>query len=210
MFITAEEVEKYCFDHTTDEHPLYKELTEETYKTQNLPQMLSGKLSGAFMQLMIRLSSARNALEVGTFTGYMALKMAEAMPEDGRVFTLELDEQTASFAQKYFDQADWGKKITLMQGNALKAIERIEAKLDLTFIDADKINYTHYYEKALSLTRPGGLILIDNALWSGSVLDPKDESSLIIHQTNNLIQNDSRVINSLLPIRDGIMLAQKL
>ena len=210
MFITAKEIEDYCRAHTTDEPAIYTELTEATYKTQDIPQMLSGKLSGTFMQFLARLSGAKRVLEVGTFTGYTALKLAEVIPADGRVFTLEKSPETAAFAQSYFDKADWGNKITLLTGPALESLEHIEAPLDLTFIDADKVNYPNYYEKALELTRPGGLVAVDNALWSGSVLNPQDDSTKMIHKTNELIQNDNRVRNILIPIRDGVHLAQKL
>jgi len=210
MFITPKEIENYCREHTSDEAEVYKELTKETYDTQNVPQMLSGKLSGAFMQLLVRMLNAKRVLEVGTFTGYTALKMAEAMDEDGKVYTLELRGETAEFAKKHFAKAPWGNKITLIEGPALESLERIEGPLDLTFIDADKVNYPNYYEKALSLTRSGGIIAVDNALWSGDVLNPQDPSTEKIHETNQKIQTDSRVRNILVPIRDGVMLAQKI
>ena len=171
--------------------------------------MLAGNLVGNFLQLMIRLSGAKRVVEVGTFTGYSSLKMAQALPEDGEVITLEYEPEHAEFAQSFFDKSAWGHKIALKQGAALDILPQLEGTIDLAFIDADKVNYIAYYEALLAMLRPGGMIILDNALWSGSVLDPQEESAQALANMNDHVHGDERVHHMLLPLRDGLMLALK-
>ena len=209
MNFTDPSIERYCLDHTTAEASLYRELHEETYATMEIPQMLAGRMVGATLQLLIRLVGAQRVVEVGTFTGYSSLKMAQALPDDGVLFTLEVEPRHAAVAQRAFERAPWGSKITLLQGPAMQSLEQIDGPIDLSFIDADKENYVRYYRHLVEKTRPGGVIVLDNALWSGSVLKPVEESAKALAQMNAVVHADERVDNLLLPVRDGLMIAQK-
>lgn len=207
--LVDEKIEEYALAHSTPEHPLYAELRDETNATMECPQMIAGHLVGSFLQMMIRSIGARRVVEVGTFTGYSSMKMAEAMPSDGELITLEYKAAHARVARKYFERCPWGDKIKLIEGSALETLPGVEGPIDLSFIDADKINYFGYYNMLVEKTRPGGLILLDNALWSGAVLDPVEESDCALARMNALVLDDPRVFNLLLPIRDGVMVAQK-
>jgi caffeoyl-CoA O-methyltransferase len=143
------------------------------------------------------------------FTGYSALKMAEALDEDGELFTCEIDPDHITIGRNYFQKVPWGKRITVLEGTALESLANLEPSFDLVFIDADKINYLNYYKRAVELIRSGGIIVLDNALWSGRVIMPEDDGSRTIAETNDFIQKDDRVWNVLLPIRDGLMVVQK-
>jgi caffeoyl-CoA O-methyltransferase len=207
MDFLPQAIEDYCRTHSQPEPEIYQRLAEETRTTQELPQMLSGPLVGNFLQLLVRLLPARRVLEIGTFTGYSALKMAEALPEDGELLTCEINPETAAVAQRYFDEAPWGSRIRLLQGPARKSLKKLTPPFDLVFIDADKQNYPVYYREAVPLVRAGGILVLDNMLWSGRVLEPEDDASRALAATNELIHQDPRVFNQLLPIRDGLMVA---
>ena len=209
MEFLPEEIEDYCRRHSQDELEIYRQLTAETYESCQIPQMLSGPIVGTILQFFVRLTQARRVLEVGMFTGYSALKMAEALDEDGELLTCEIDPSHISIAKNYFQKVPWGKRITVLEGLALDSLASLEQPFDLTFIDADKINYLNYYKRALELTRSGGIIVLDNALWSGRVIMPEDDGSRTIAETNDFIQKDDFVWNVLLPIRDGLMVVQK-
>ncbi|ODS29646.1 MAG: putative O-methyltransferase [Candidatus Scalindua rubra] len=146
---------------------------------------------------------------MGMFTGYSALKMAEALEEGGEVLSCEIDPANIAIARHYFDQVHWGKQITVLEGPALDSLANLAPPIDLVFIDADKANYLNYYKRAIELTRPEGIIILDNALWSGRVIEPGDDATQAIAKTNKFIQEDNRVWNVLLPIRDGLMVVQK-
>jgi caffeoyl-CoA O-methyltransferase len=143
------------------------------------------------------------------FTGYSTLMMAEALPDDGRLITCEIDPNAEAIARRYFGESPHGHKITIRMGAALDTIKTLPAPLDLVFIDADKVNYSNYYETCLPLVKPGGLIVGDNVLWSGKVIDPKDDDTLSIVAFNRLVQSDPRVENVCVTVRDGMMLAWK-
>lgn len=208
--LVDEKIEAYALAHSTPEHPLFDELRAETQATMDCPQMIAGHLVGSFLQMMIRSIDAKHVVEVGTFTGYSSMKMAQALPEDGTLVTLEYNEVHAEMAQRYFDRSPWGDKITLMQGPALESLPAVKGPIDLSFIDADKVNYINYYNHLVEITRPGGLIMLDNALWSGAVLDPVEESDHALARMNDVVFDDPRVHNLLLPVRDGVMIAQKI
>lgn len=208
MDFIPKEIEEYCLAHSEQDSNLYRELIEETYETEEIPRMLSGPMVGNVLQLFVRLLNAKLAVDVGTFTGYSALKIAEAMDSGGKVITVDVEKNV--LAEKYFHKADWGARIRRVFASAVEALGEIEGPADLIFIDADKENYTVYYEKAVELARPGGLIVLDNTLWSGRILAPDDAESKVLAETNDLIQKDDRVLNQLLPIRDGLMVAQRL
>ena len=172
--------------------------------------MISGQMVGKFLQSIIKMIAAKKIVEVGTFTGYSALQMAEAIPLDGEIHTCELMKKHAETARSFFNRSDYGKKITIHQGTALKSLETLKAgNFDMAFIDADKSNYLEYYKRSLVLIRAGGVIILDNMLWSGSVINPIDDDSNSLRKTGDYIQNDSRVFNMLFPIRDGLMLCIK-
>jgi caffeoyl-CoA O-methyltransferase len=204
MDFIDEKIEQYAFDHTSEEGELLKRLEEETYEKLDIPQMTTGRIEARLLKLLARLVGARRILEIGTFGGYSALSMAEALPEDGTLVTCDEDPVAIAFAQKYFSESPHGKKIKQMVGPALESIKKLTGTFDMAFIDADKINYSNYYEAILPMIRPGGLIAVDNVLWSGRVLNPQDESDRAIHQFNERVLNDQRVESVLLTVRDGL------
>ena len=202
-------VEQYAHDHTEAESELYVRLREETYRTMKSPQMQVDRIEGQFLRMLVRLTAARFVLEFGTFTGYSALMMAEGLPDDGRLVTCEVDPKAEAIARRYFSESPHGRKITLRMGPALETIKTLSGPLDLVFIDADKANYSNYYEASLPLLKPGGLIVADNVLWSGKVLDPKEADDHAIVAFDRMVQSDPRVENVCLTVRDGMMLARK-
>lgn len=218
MDFIDKDVEKYAFEHTGPEPDLLRKLSDETYARMEWPTMLTGRLEGRLLMLLARIAGARRVLEIGTFTGYSALSLAEALPEDGKVITCEIDPRNADFARRYFAMSPHGRKIEIRLGPALATLAELEASaavagsagaFDLAFIDADKQNYPAYYEAVMELVRPGGLILVDNTLWSGRVLDPRDMETLAIDALNDRIARDGRVENVLLTVRDGVQVVRK-
>jgi len=204
MEFLDEKIEEYAFNHTSYEGNLLKRLEEETYEKLEIPQMTTGRIEARFLKLLARLVGAKRILEIGTFAGYSALSMAEALPEDGELITCEIDPEAIVFAKRYFDLSPHGKKIALLEGSALDSLKSISGPFDMAFIDADKENYSNYYEAILPMIRYGGLIAVDNVLWSGRVLDPKDKSDKAIHQFNERVIQDKRVESVMLTVRDGL------
>ena len=204
MEFLDEKIEEYAFNHTSYEGNLLKRLEEETYEKLEIPQMTTGRIEARFLKLLARLVGAKRILEIGTFAGYSALSMAEALPEDGELITCEIDPEAIVFAKRYFDLSPHGKKIALLEGAALDSLKSISGSFDMAFIDADKENYSNYYEAILPMIRYGGLIAVDNVLWSGRVLDPKDKSDKAIHQFNERVIQDKRVESVMLTVRDGL------
>jgi caffeoyl-CoA O-methyltransferase len=206
--IVPPEIEAYAAAHSIAESAVCRQIREETYRTQELPQMLVGPLEAAFLKVMIHAVQARRVLEIGTFTGYSALAMAEALPDSGRVITCEVDPDAASMAHTFWDRSPHGRKIEVRIGPALETMADLVGSFDLIFVDADKTNYVAYYRRGLELLSPHGLILIDNVLWSGEVLNPKsvDPSTASIQELNRIVANDPRVNAVLLPLRDGVFL----
>ena len=204
MDFIDEKIEQYAFDHTSEEGELLRRLEKETYEKLEIPQMTTGRIEARLLKLLARLVGARRILEIGTFAGYSALSMAEALPADGTLVTCDEDPVAIAFAQKYFSESPHGKKIKQMEGPALESIKKLTGPFDMAFIDADKINYSNYYEAILPMISPGGLIAVDNVLWSGRVLDPQDESDRAIHEFNERVVKDQRVESVLLTVRDGL------
>ncbi|MFO1259010.1 MAG: class I SAM-dependent methyltransferase [Gammaproteobacteria bacterium] len=202
-------LERYLEAHTTPVSPLLLELIEETKRATALPNMLSGPVEGRFLSFLIKLIEAKRVLEIGTFTGFSALIMAEALSDNGRLVTHEIRKEHADIAQKYFNQSPYGHKIRIKLGSALALLPEDNDIYDFAFIDADKQNYPNYYDIVIPKLRSGGLLAIDNALWKGQVLDPQDASSKAIADTNRKASLDHRVETVLLPIRDGILLVRK-
>ncbi len=204
-----EAIERFAHDHTKPESDLFVRLREETRRTMASPQMQVDRIEGQFLKMLVRLTGARLILELGTFTGYSALMMAEGLPDDGRLITCEVDPKAEAIARRYFSESAHGAKIDLRMGPGLETIKTLSGPFDMVFIDADKPNYSNYYQACLPLMKPGGLIIVDNVLWEGKVTDPKDESTRAIVEIDRLMQSDPRVENVCLTVRDGIMLAWK-
>ena len=208
--INKKEIIEYCENHSHKDSTTLKEIIDYTFKNELAPQMISGVQVGNLLQSLIILKGAKKILDIGTFTGYSALKMAEALPNDGEVHTCELGENHIKTAQSFFDKSKHGHKITLYHGEALKTIDSFSSKnFDLCFIDADKNNYINYYLKCVELLKPMGCLILDNMLWGGKVFNPKDEESKAIALTGQMIQNNNNIFNTLLTIRDGLMLCIK-
>lgn len=209
--LISPDIEAYALSCSMPESTDCRALREETERTMEYAQMLVGPLEGAFLKMMVQLVGARRVLEMGMFTGYSALCFAEALPDDGTVVTCEIDEIYAAVGRRYFAQSSVGRKIEIRMGPALTTMQALSGSFDLIFIDADKPNYLHYYQRSLDLLAPGGVILVDNALWSGEVLKqtPPDHQTAAIQDLNRVVANDLRVDAVLVPIRDGVLVAKK-
>jgi caffeoyl-CoA O-methyltransferase len=208
-FVVDERIEAYAEAHTTAPPELLLRLAEETRATMSAPQMLTGTIEGRFLELLVFASGARRVLEVGTFTGYSSLSMAAALPEDGRIDTLDIEPKHIDVARRYIEESPHGAKIAIHLGPALETIDRLEGDFDLVFIDADKANYDNYYEAVLPRLSARGLIAIDNTLWSGRVLDPQDDDSRRIAALNDKLAADERVVVVQLTVRDGVTLVRR-
>jgi caffeoyl-CoA O-methyltransferase len=210
-FIVPEDIERYAEEHTTPPDELLAALAEETRATLESPQMLTGTVEGRFLEQLVYISGARRVLEIGTYSGYSALSMAAGLPPDGHLDTCEIDETRAEVARRYIAQSPHSDRITVHLGPALETIGRLDGPFDLVFIDADKPNYLNYYEAVLPRLADRGLIVADNTLRSGRVLDPDpaDESSQAIVSFNDRVRSDDRVICVQLTIRDGVTLIRR-
>ncbi len=213
MHFIPQDLDDYVVNHSQGEPKLLQQLTRETYQKVLQPRMLSGHFQGRILSMLSKLIHPNNILEIGTFTGYSALCLAEGMKKSGELHTIDVNEELIDFQRKYFDLSDYGNQIKQHLGSALDIIPNIECTFDLVFIDADKPNYVNYFNLIIEKMNPGGVILTDNVLWSGKVikpLNPKDESTKIVLEYNKLINNDSRIETILLPIRDGLSITRVL
>jgi len=208
--VLPEGVEEYCEHHTTALTELHDRLLKETEDKTATANFLVGEIEGAFLRMLVHMTQARRILEVGMFTGYSALSFAEALPADGSIITCEVDPNAIVIARRFFDQSPHKSKIEIREGRAAETLKTLEGPFDLCFIDADKPGYDYYYDRCLELTRTNGLIVLDNMLRYGRVLNPTEEDARIVNALNDRIHEDPRVENVLLPFRDGIMLAYKL
>ena len=203
-------LDTYSERHSRQPSPLLQELEAYTYDNCDLPQMVTGPLEGALLRMLVLLSGARTILEVGLFTGYSALSMAEVLPRGGTITSCEIDNGNAEIAQSFFDRSPHGATISIRMGPALDTLASLSGPFDLAFLDADKENYCQYYDRILPLLRPGGLLVADNVLWSGKVLDPKEETDRALVAFNDKVGSDPAVEVVLLTIRDGVSLIRKL
>ena len=203
-------IEEYSHKYTTPESEDAQELIRSSDKALEFIDMLSGKVVGQFLKMMVKLTGAKRILEVGTFTGYSALMMAEALPEDGEVITIEMNFKYQEIAQDHFDKYKAGEKIKMIKGNAQDLINRLDGEFDLVFLDGDKLQYPFYFEACLPLIKSGGVIIADNVLWDGTVLNPEDEKAQAINEFNRLVAENSYVEQVLLTVRDGITIIRKL
>lgn len=210
MNLVQPDIETYCRNHSTPLPPIFDKLKEETFASLNAPQMQVGLLEGRFLQMLIAISGAKRVLEIGTYSGFSALSMASALPADGKLITCDIDPKATSVAQKYWNESPHGKKIELKLGPAKETIQSLEGNFDLVFIDADKAGYIDYWNACVPKLKTGGLIVVDNVLWSGKVLNPQEKSDHEIHAFNTMASKDTRMESVMLTIRDGIFVARKL
>jgi len=214
MKFLPEEIEAYSEAHTENETDLLRSLNRETYANVLNPRMLSGHIQGRFLSMLSRMVQPSRILEIGTYTGYSAICLCEGLKEDGKLVTIDINEELETFTRDYFKRAGLAEKIDYRIGDALKIIADLKDSFDMVFIDADKINYISYFKLCFDRIRPGGFIIADNVLWSGKVVDKElkkvDKDTQALLDFNKMIQDDYRVSNLLLPVRDGLMIIQKI
>lgn len=206
----SKDIENYCIDHSTRPGETVRAIGEFTRSGVHGSQMLIGEMEASVLAFLIKLGKVKTVLELGTYTGYSALAMAEQLPDDGRVITVDINEETTTIAKRFWDQSPHGKKIQQILKPGLQALEGLNQYFDLIFIDADKNNYSNYLDWALNHLSPNGLIVVDNTLWSGKILTPgldRQTDSIIAH--NEKAKNLNGYTKTLLPIRDGMYLIQK-
>ncbi|MBE98391.1 O-methyltransferase [Flavobacterium coralii] len=211
MHFISEELENYTAQHSENEPELLAQLNRETHQKILQPRMLSGHLQGRVLSMLSKLIHPESILEIGTYTGYATLCLAEGLKQNGTLDTIDNNEELYDFQRKYFDKSEWATQINQHLGNALEIIPTLNRKFDLVFIDADKENYINYYEMIVPLMNRGGVIISDNVLWSGKVLEelkPNDKSTKVLLEYNRLLKEDPRVETVLLPIRDGLTVSR--
>lgn len=212
MEFIAQDLSDYCETHTSPESEILAKLNRETHLKVVSPRMLSGHLQGRFLSFISKLQQPKLVVEIGTYTGYSALCLAEGLPEGGKLISIDVNEETSAFAKSFTEKTEYAGKIELVLADAKTYIPTIKESLDLVFIDADKKNYLNYYHLVIDKLNKGGLVIADNVLWSGKITMPEsemDKETLALHQFNQFVQNDERVENVLLPIRDGLMVVRK-
>lgn len=209
LTLVPDEIEEYARAHTAAPAPLFEELKDITQARTTSPGMQVGPVEGAFLRMLVSLTSARRVLEIGTFTGYSALMMAEGLSDDGELITCDINPETAEIARSFFARSPHGRKIQLRLGPALETLKTLRGPFDLVFIDADKGGYSAYWDAVVPLVRPGGLLVADNVLWSGRVLSPESAQDHAVVDFNAKVVADARVEPVLLTVRDGMMLARK-
>lgn len=205
----AEDIEEYIERNTESPPQIFRELEMKTREECQHPEMQVGRVEGTLLRMLVSLTGARSILELGTFTGYSAMMMASTLPRGGVVYTVERDEQRAEMARSFFDRIEYGNRIEILLRDAEEVLSDIEIEIDFAFIDADKEKYPIYYQSIMDMLVPGGLIVLDNMLWDGEVIDPNDDMAKALDELNEWITEDPRVENVLIPLRDGIMLARK-
>ncbi|MFN2428596.1 MAG: O-methyltransferase [Cryomorphaceae bacterium] len=214
MNFLKKEIEDYAESHTTPESDLLNRINRETHLKVLQPRMLSGHYQGRVLSMFSRMLNPKNILEVGTYTGYSAICLAEGLAKDGRIDTIDINEELEPMVSQYFKESGYSHQIHFHIGNALDIIPKLNRRYDLVFIDADKENYSAYWDAVFEKVQIGGYIIADNVLWSGKVIDPveidsdRDTQSLVAY--NEMVQNDGRVENILLPVRDGLLIARKI
>ncbi|WP_378183163.1 O-methyltransferase [Aquimarina sp. SS2-1] len=213
MHFLPEALDTYVVNHTEKEPELLQQLTRETYQKILQPRMLSGPYQGRVLSMISKLIHPKNILEIGTYTGYSALCLAEGMQKNGVLHTIDINEELEDFQRKYFDLSPYGRQIYQHVGDATEIIPNMDIKFDLVFIDADKPNYSKYFELIIRKMNPGGIILSDNVLWSGKVIEKVAEDDISTNALlayNQLLVEDHRVETVMLPIRDGLTISRVL
>lgn len=210
MHLVSEEIENYIELHTSDEREVLRALNRKTQTDVLMPRMLSGKIQGQFLQMISKMLRPQKILEIGTFTGYSALCLAQGLTENGKLFTIDINEELEDLVRAHIEQAGLQNKIIQLIGNAVEEIPKLNETFDLVFIDADKQNYSLYYDLVFDKVRSGGFIFADNVLWSGKIIEEKkDKDTQKLADFNDKVQQDNRVENVIVSIRDGIMMIQK-
>ena len=212
MYFISEKLDDYVVQHTENEPELLRELSRETFQKILQPRMLSGHFQGRILSFLSKLIRPKKILELGTFTGYSALCLAEGLDKDGELHTIDKNEELVSFQRRYFNRSIHASKIHQHTGCALEIIKKLNYKFDLIFIDADKSNYVNYFNLLADKIKRGGVLISDNVLWSGKVIEPLENSDLstkVLLEYNKLLKEDSRFETILLPIRDGLTLSIK-
>ncbi len=208
--LVSEQVHKYCEQHTTPEHTYLQQLHRATYITTQLPHMVSGHLQGAFLQMISSMIQPQCILEIGTFTGYSAICLAKGLTANGTLITIDVNEELQDICLEYFEKNNVAHQIEMRIGNAIDIISTIHKTFDIVFIDADKINYSNYFDLVIDKVTPGGYIIADNVLYSSEVLDDKkSKNAKAMDAYNKKVNADARVECMLLPLRDGLMLCRK-
>ncbi|MES2620078.1 MAG: O-methyltransferase [Bacteroidota bacterium] len=211
MHLVSQQLENYIEQFSSPEDDVLRELSRETHLKIQMPQMVSGNMQGQFLEMISRLIQPKRILEVGTFTGYSAICLAKGLVNDGLLYTIDVNEELQPMCARYFEKANLSSKIKQLLGDATKIIPELNETFDLVFIDADKVNYSNYYDLVFDKVRVGGYIVADNVLWSGKIVeDKKDKDTLAIHQYNQKVSSDVRVKNFILSLRDGLNIAQKI
>ncbi|PKG49732.1 O-methyltransferase [Olleya sp. 1-3] len=213
MYFLPEKLDDYVVAHSQDEPKLLQQLTRETYQKILQPIMLSGPYQGRVLSMISKLIKPKSVLELGTFTGYATLCLAEGLHPEGEIHTIDVNEELEDFQRKYFDKSEFGQQIHQHLGSAIDILPKLDKSFDLVFIDADKPNYVNYFHLIIDKLRPGGIILSDNVLWHGKVVepvDPKDVSTNVVLEFNTLLKEDPRIETVLLPIRDGLTISRKI
>jgi len=211
MNFLPDKIDDYVVQHSQKEPELLQQLNKETWQKVLNPRMLSGAFQGRILSMISKLVQPLNILEIGTYTGYSALCLAEGMKKEGKLFTIDKNEELEDFAKKFFNKSDYKSQIIQFVGNAVDIIPTIDKKIDLVFIDADKANYSNYFNLVIDKMNSGGIILSDNVLWSGKVveeLNPKDVDTKELLKFNKLMNTDDRIETVLLPIRDGLTISR--
>jgi predicted O-methyltransferase YrrM len=211
MHFLPEEIDNYVVNHSQQEPLILQELSKETWQKVLNPRMLSGAFQGRFLSMISKLIRPTSILEIGTYTGYSALCLAEGMSSEGEIITIDKNEELQTLQNKFFDKSGYRNQIVQKVGNAVNIIPKIDKKFDLVFIDADKSNYVNYFHLIIDKMNSGGIILSDNVLWSGKVveeLDPKDTDTIVLLAYNKLLNSDDRIETVLLPIRDGLTISR--
>ncbi|MCD2260290.1 O-methyltransferase [Psychroserpens luteolus] len=212
MHFLPEKLDDYVVSHSQDEPELLQQLTRETYQKILQPIMLSGPYQGRVLSMISKLIQPQTILELGTFTGYATLCLAEGLQSNGDIHTIDINEELVDFQRKYFDKSPFGAQIHQHLGSAIDIIPTLDMTFDLVFIDADKPNYVNYFHLIIDKLNTGGVIISDNVLWHGKVIEPvntKDHSTKAVLAYNTLLKNDTRVETVLLPIRDGLTISRK-
>lgn len=212
MEILNSQIETYCLRHTSDEPALLQQLNRETHAKVLQPRMLSGHFQGRFLSMISHMISPKYIIEIGTYTGYSALCLAEGLTTDGKLITIDINEELENFTRKFINESAFSTQIDYRIGDAAEIIPTLPNGIDLVFIDADKVNYQKYYDLIFDKISVGGYILSDNVLWDGKVADEEkvDKKTKILRNFNQNATQDTRTENILLPIRDGLMLSRKL
>ncbi|MDP6922729.1 MAG: O-methyltransferase [Lutibacter sp.] len=211
MNFLPDAIDRYVVNHSQEAPALLQQLEKETWQRVLSPRMLCGAYQGRILAMISKMSRPRRILEIGTYTGYSALCLAEGLPEDGQLITIDINEERHHFVQQFFDKSPYKDQLTPMVGNALDLIPTLNDTWDLVFIDADKTNYVNYFKLIIDKMNPGGIILSDNVLWSGKVVekpDPEDVDTNTLVTYNELLRSDKRIETLVLPVRDGLTISR--